>query len=204
MAEFEIGVIALPNAPVSYAQRGGNLPIVVGHGDATASVGMHLFYRSGPRWAIGAGALFAPLPTTDTEYGETGLPRTHSRSYLWLGAEARYIPLHLKTVEAWIGVEVGGVVIADRFTTQTAPVPSDIGTSQVTVRTEGLSVGGQVGADWAFAERLTLGLALRLNAWVLPSFFSDAQCTPIGDCGTLNGTVLESEAGIRLSYRIPL
>jgi len=203
-AEFELGVIALPSAPISRSQQGGNLPIgTIGHGDATASLGLHILYRAGPDWAIGAGALFAPRPTSDTEYGgSTGLTRTHARSYLWLGGELRYIPIHLRTVEAWIGASVGGVVVADRFDTTTSPVPPDLGTSVVTVSTEGGSVGLQIGGEWAFAERLLLGLVIRYDQWVLPS--GQPSCTPILDCATLHGPVTELELGLRLGYRIPL
>jgi hypothetical protein len=203
MAELELGAILLPTAPISPAQRGGNLPIVVGHGDATASLGLHVLYRAGDEWAFGAGALFAPRPTTDSEYGgASGLKRTHSRSYLWLGGEGRYIPIHLRTVEAWLGISVGGVIIADRFDTSTAPVPPDLGTSVVTVSTEGFSVGLQTGGEWAFAERLIIGYAVRLDHWILPS--GSGSCTPIYDCATLTGPVTEIELGLRLGYRIPL
>jgi hypothetical protein len=203
IAEFELGVMALPTAPISAGQQGGNLPIgTIGHGDATASVGMHLLFRGGPNWAIGAGALFAPRPTSDNNYGvANGPPRSHARSYLSLGGEGRYIPIHFKTVEAWVGVSVGAVIVADRFDTTTAPVPSDLGTSEVTVRTEGFSVGLQTGGEWAFAERLIIGFALRLNRWVLPS---QSECTPIGDCSTLVGSVTELELGLRFGYLIPL
>lgn len=203
LAELELGFIALPNAPISPGQRGGNLPIgTIGHGDATAIVGIHFLYRGGSDWEIGAGALFAPIPTSDNTYGgASGLSRTHSRSYLWLGGEARYIPLHLKTLEAWVGFTIGGIIVADRFDTAATPVPPILGSSEVTVRTEGGSVGVEAGGDWAFSERLSLGLALRLDHWILPA---EPSCTPIGDCSTLTGPVAEIEFGIRLGYRIPL
>jgi hypothetical protein len=203
IAELELGFIALPTAPISPGQSGGNLPIgTIGHGDATASVGMHLLYRGGPDWAVGAGALFAPHPTADNSYGDAnGLQRTHSRDYLWMGAEGRYIPLHLRTVEAWVGIEAGGVVVADRYDTAATPVPSDLGTSEVTVRTEGFSVGIQMGGEWAISQSVILGFALRLNNWILPA---SESCTPTGDCATLTGPVTEIEFGLRLGYRIPL
>jgi hypothetical protein len=206
IAELEVGFIALPTAPISPGQRGGNLPIgTIGHGDATASVGMHLLYRGGVDWAVGAGALFAPHPTADTSYGDAaGLQRTHSRDYLWMGAEGRYIPLHLRTVEAWVGIAAGGVVVADRYDTSTSnqvPVPPDLGTSEVTVRTEGFSIGLQTGGEWAISETVILGFALRFDNWILPA---SEQCTPTGDCATLTGPVTEIEFGLRLGYRIPL
>jgi hypothetical protein len=202
IAEFELGFIALPNAPISPGQKGGNLPaLTIGHGDATASVGMHLLFRGGPDWAFGAGALFAPKPTADTTQ-TNGITRTHSRDYLWMGGEGRYIPLHLRTIEAWIGLAVGAVVVADRYTTSTSiQVPTDLGTPQVTVRTEGFALGIQAGGEWALTENVILGLALRFDNWILPA--SEA-CTPTNDCATLNGPVTEIEFGLRLGYRISL
>jgi hypothetical protein len=201
IAEFELGFIALPNAPISPSQRGGNLPIVtIGHGDATASTGLHLLYRGGTDWAFGAGALFAPKPSADTTV-VNGIVRTHARDYLWMGGEGRYIPLHLRTVEAWVGIAVGGVVVADRFTTETTTVPPDLGTPQVTVRSEGFAVGLQAGGEWALTESVVVGLALRFDNWILPS---KPDCTPTNDCATLTGPVTEIEFGLRLGYRIPL
>jgi hypothetical protein len=204
IAELELGFIALPNAPISTSEQGGHLPLgtTIGHGDATASMGMHLLYRGGADWAIGAGALFCPTPTSDTTV-VNGITRTHSRDYLWMGGEGRYIPLHLKTVEAWVGLAVGGVVVADRFTTAATAVPSDLGTAQVTVRSEGLALGLEAGGDWEPAEHVVLGLAVRFNNWILP-VNTEQQCTPIGDCASLSGPVTEIEFGIRLGYRISL
>jgi hypothetical protein len=203
--ELDLGAIVLPNAPISPAQRGGSLPIgTLGHGDATASVGLHFLYRGGPDWAIGAGALFSPLPTSDPEYGSSqGYQQTHSRSYMWLGTEARYIPLRLRTLEGWIGFTVGAVIVADRFESTAPSTPSEAftGPPEVTVRTEGVSVGVQAGGDWAFTERLTFGLAVRVDNWILPA---TPLCSPIGDCATLTGPVSEFEIGFRLGYRIPL
>ena len=161
---------------------------------------MHLVFRGGADWAIGAGALFCPKPTADTTV-VNGVTRTHSRDYLWMGGEGRYIPLHLKTVEAWVGIAVGGVVVADRFTTDTTPVPSDLGTPQVTVRSEGFAVGLQTGGEWALTESVILGLAVRFDNWILPA---NQGCTPTNDCATLTGPVTEIEFGLRLGYRIPL
>src|SRR5439155_26199587 len=96
--------------------------------------------------------------------------RSHARSYLQLGTEGRYIPIHLKTLEAWVGLTFGAVIIADRYVTNSGEdVPQLLGTKEVTVRTEGLSFGIQGGLDWMFAERLVAGLALRLDKWLLPS-----------------------------------
>src|SRR5262249_18165901 len=156
VAEAEIGVIALPTAPIS-GHRGGDTPIgTIGKGDATLQTGVHLLYRGGREWAIGAGTLFGPRPTAGGEYGRARRRwGTHARSYLTIGTEGRYIPVHLKTLEAWVGATFGAVVIADRYVTNSAvSVPAILGSKEVTVRTEGLSLGLQAGLDWMFAERL--------------------------------------------------
>jgi hypothetical protein len=147
--------------------------------------------------------MFAPRPTADDTYGgASGLQRTHSRSYLTMGGEFRYIPLHFKAAEVWVGATAAALVVADRFVTNAGdPVPEILGLKEVTVRSEGLSIGGEVGGDYLFAERVFLGLAARFNHWLLPT---TPTCTPIGDCSTLNGPVTEIEVGIRLGYRIPL
>ena len=172
-------------------------------GDATLQTGIHLLFRATPLWAFGAGALFGPSPTSDNQYGGLGgLRRTHSRSYLLLGGDVRYFPVTLKWVEFWVGLTGGGVVIADRFTTDDAPsVPTILGTKDVTVRTEGLAVGAQAGVDWMFADRFVAGLALRGDRWFLPN---TPGCTSIGDCATLVGVVSAIEVGLTLGYRIPL
>src|SRR5215472_9031884 len=88
IAELEGGVIILPTAPIN-GHPGGNTPLgTIGRGDATVLAGIHVLYRGGRDWALGAGALFAVHPTSDTQYGgSSGLPRTHSRNYLYLGGE---------------------------------------------------------------------------------------------------------------------
>src|SRR5262249_19763927 len=206
IAELEVGAIALPTAPISKATSGGDTPLlkgVFGKGDATIQTGLHLLYRGGRDWALGAGALFAPSPTSDTNAGGLGiLPRTHSRSYLFLGTEGRYVPLHLRWVEGWVGLTAGGIIIADRFTTDVGDrVPAILGTKEVTVRTEGFSLGVQMGLSWMFADRWVAGFAFRADRWILPN---SPQCTPIGDCATLTGTVAAFEAGLTIGYRIPL
>ena len=205
IAEAELGFIALPTAPISNNQKGGQVPFLgtISKGDATLQTGVHLLFRGGREWALGAGALFAPSPTSDHNAGGLGpLPRTHSRSYLSLGGEGRYVPLHLPWLEGWVGLTMGAIVVADRFTTDVGdPVPTILGTKQVTVRTEGFALGVQAGLSWMFAERFVAGLALRADRWVLPD---SPRCTPIGDCATLTGSVEAFEAGLTIGYRIPL
>ena len=203
VAEFEAGVIALPTAPISEARRGGDTPFGgFGKGDATVLTGLHLLYRGAPEWALGAGFLFAPAPTADTYGGLSVLPRTHSRSYLLVGVEGRYFPFRYRLAEAWVGLASSAVIIADRYSWESAPtLPAMLGSRTVTIQTEGFSLAIQAGGNWMFAERWVAGLTLRASRWILPQ---DPSCSPVGDCATLKGTVEAFEAGLTLGYRIPL
>jgi hypothetical protein len=211
MAELEAGIIALPSAPISAANRGGSTPLgTVGNGDATVQTGLHLLYRATPEWAIGAGTIFAPRPTTDPNYLGGGVPRTHSRSYLFLGGEGRYFPFRSKWFEAWVGVTAGIILIADRFTANATPDPPPIvGAKTTTVSTDGVAVGIQIGGDYLVTDQLIVGLALRADRWILPSesqepFSQTSSCDAIGDCPTLTGSVAAFELGVTVGYRLPL
>jgi hypothetical protein len=209
VAEFEAGIVALPGAPISAASQGGSTPIGrFGNGDATLETGLHFVYRPTRDWAIGAGALFAPRPTNDHNYygGASSLPRTHSRSYLVLGGEGRYFAVHIRWLEAWVGVTTGAVVVSDRYATDSAPqVPSILGTNYVTTSTQGLALGGQVGADYLITDQWVLGLTFRGEAWFLRNLSpGSSQCDALGDCPTLSGTVGAVEIGLGVGYRIPL
>jgi hypothetical protein len=212
LAELEAGIIALPSAPVSPANRGGAIPLVgakVGNGDATAEIGAHVLFRAAKEWALGAGFIFAPRPTTDPNYlGGMGIPRTHSRSYLFLGGEARYFPLRSRWFEFWTGLTAGVLLIADRFTTNATPDPPPIvGTKTTTVNTEGFAVGMQIGADYLITDQWLVGLALRADQWILPAqkpFSQESSCDAIGDCPTLTGSVQAFELGVTVGYRIAL
>ncbi len=205
IAELEAGIIALPNAPISPGQRGGDAPIVgrIGRGDATLQTGLHVLYRWNRDYAIGAGAIFAPSPTSDDQYGGlSGLPRTHSRSYLFFGFEGRYIPLHVRDFEAWVGLSSGAVIIADRFTTELSDrVPTILGTPDVTIRTEGFALGAQAGGSYYLSENWIAGANVRGYHWLLPETRS---CSSIGDCATLAGSVQVFELGLTIGYRLPL
>jgi hypothetical protein len=204
IAEFEAGIIALPTAPISAGQSGGATPFgTIGRGDATVQTGLHVLYRWNRHFAIGAGLRVSPLPTADTEYGGLrALPRTHSRSYLFMGGEGRYIPIHYKFLEAWLGLSVGGVVIADRFTTNAGDdVAPIIGTKEVTVRTEGFAFGVQFGSSYFLSENWIAGATFRAYRWILPE---TQRCSSIGDCATLSGTVEALEFGLTIGYRLPL
>jgi hypothetical protein len=211
VAAIEAGIIALPTAPISQAFQGGNTPFgPVGKGDATVLTGLHLLFRANRDWAFGATGMFAPRPTSDPLSSTTGnVTRTHSRSYLFLGGEARYYPFRLRWLEGWIGAQAGGVVIADRFSSNVAAVPGFLGTATVTVSTEGFALGLQAGADYLITEQWVLGLVARADAWFLPSsgqkpFSQVSACDALGDCPTVSGTVAAFEFGLTLAYQLAL
>src|SRR5207244_3725607 len=82
---------------------GGDVPFVqVGNGDATIQLGVHIFYRPFRDWAFGANFLFDPKPTASTCDTQSGLARTCSRAYFFIGGEARYIPLHWRSIEGFV------------------------------------------------------------------------------------------------------
>lgn len=207
VAELGAGIIALPTAPISQAQRGGNTPFgTFGRGDATVQIGLNVLYRWSREFAAGAGFLFAPSPTSDDQYGTLGglrnLPRTHARSYLFFGGEGRYIPVHYRFIEAWVGVSAGGVVIADRFTTDVGEdVPPILGRKEVTIRTQGFALGVEFGGSYYLTENVIAGLNIRTSRWFLPE---TARCSSIGDCATLSGTVEAFQLGATIGYRLPL
>jgi hypothetical protein len=204
IAEADLGVIALPGAPVSASRRGGDVPFVtIGRGDATLLVGLKALARVSREFELGAGLRFGPSPTTDDEYGgATGLRRTHSRSYMLISTEARYIPFRWGDFEGWMGAIVGLTVIADRYTTQNgASVPTILGERTVTIRSEGLSIGAQGGVLWNLSDHWVTGFMMRTSAWMMPR---TPRCSPIGDCATLSGPIVAIEGGLTLGYRVPL
>jgi hypothetical protein len=204
LAMLEAGIIALPFAPISQATRGGATPFgAVGTGDSTLLMGLRTLFRLDPSWGLGAGILLGPRPTTE-EYALPGtdIERIHSRSYFTVSGELRYFPVRISWVEIWCGVIGGIVTIADRYETANAPrLPKILGTPATTVRTEGLSLGAQIGADGMLTERWTLGVTLRSQAWVLPT---TARKNAFGDVATVTGLVAVEEVAVNVGYRIGL
>jgi hypothetical protein len=206
VAVLEGGIIVLPNAPVSQSHPvQQDVPFLPAgqQADATIQLGIHVMYRPFRDWAFGANFFFDPKPTSDTYYGGTqSLPRTHSRAYFLIGGEGRYIPLHAKAIEGWIGAQTGVVIVADRFTTDAGiPKPAIFGDREVSLSSEGFFFGAQIGVDWFVSDRVVLGLVSRYNHWILPG---QPKCTPIGDCTTLTGNVDSIDLGFTVGYRLSL
>ncbi len=203
LALLEGGIIVLPNAAVSSSTHGGDVPFVpVGNGDATIQLGIHILYRPFRDWAFGANFLFDPKPTSSTCDTESGLSRTCTRAYFFIGGEGRYIPLHWRSFEGFIGAQTGVVIVADRFTTNAGIAkPAIFGDREYSLSTEGFFIGAQLGVDWYISDRIVVGLLSRYNHWVLPE---QPKCSPILDCTTLTGGVDSIDFGFTLGYRISL
>ena len=121
---------------------------------------------------------------------------------MFLGVEGRYVPFQYRYFEGWVGVSTGAVIVADRFTTEAGDdVPTILGERPVTIRTEGFALGVQAGGNYYITENWIFGAHLRGYHWVLPQ---GRQCSSIGDCATLTGTVDALELGLTIGYRLPL
>ncbi len=204
IALLEAGIITLPFAPISPSQKGEIFSVpITPHGDATIQLGIHILYRPVRDWSFGANFLFDPQPSADSEYGGlSGLSRTHSRAYFFIGGEGRYIPLHARAIEGFVGAQTGVVIVADRFTTNAGiEKPAIFGDREVSLSNEGFFLGAQIGVDWFISDRVVAGLITRYNHWFLPE---QPKCSPILDCTTLNGNVDSFDFGFTLGYRISL
>jgi hypothetical protein len=211
VAELEGGIIALPSAPISKANPSANSAFfgsgtkLFGKGDATILAGLHFLYRWAPQWAFGAGFLFGPSPTAESIPSAPGASRSHSRNYLTVSAQGRFIPLRSRYFEGWVGLALGGVVIADHYETDTPDIyqqyPSVVGSRESNVRTEGFAIGAQAGVSWLVSPSWVIGFAGRVDRWFLPS---SPQCDVIYDCATITGAVTAFEMGLTVGYRVPL
>ncbi len=205
IAMIEAGIIVLPNAPVSQSTYGGSVPFTqVGSGDATIQLGIHIIYRPFRDWSFGANFLFDPSPTSSAleSPSDPTLSREHTRAYFFAGGEGRFIPLHWRSIEGFIGAQTGVVIVADRFTTNAGiPKPSIFGEREVSLSSEGFYIGAQLGLDWYISDKVVAGLVSRYNHWLLPE---QPKCSPIGDCTSLQGNVDSIDFGFTLGYRINL
>jgi hypothetical protein len=215
IANVGLGVVALPNAPISVANRGGATPFgTVGSGDATLNFLIHLIYHSGKDWMVGAVGFLTPAPTSDSAYaGNTDLPnavrRSHSRGYMFAGIEARYVPWRYRAFQIWTGLAAGAVVVADRFVNEEAtPVSTVLGTREITITSEGFAIGVQAGGDYMLDDHWVFGVDVRADRWLLPTAkpdpLRDPTCSSLGDCPTITGTVEAIMFGLSIGYRIQL
>jgi len=200
VAQLGVGVLSLPAADVCLRQQ----PCT--KGDNSIEADFWQLYRANRYFAIGAGASVALVPVTDnppSELGNAGA-RTHTRSYFLVEGQGRYYAVRAETFEAWLGVTAGVVIVSDRYAIDQpgdSRMPAIIGPRASTVRTEGASVGGLIGASWSFAPNWSLGVSARYMQWFLPHI---AATTVFLDRATLTDQQAALNFGISCSYRIAL
>lgn len=197
LAQLGVGVLTLPAASVCLA----TLPCT--KGDTSIEANFWQFYRANRLFAIGAGASVALRPTSDTTTTETGQARNHSRSYFLVEGQGRFYFVHAIPFEAYLGATVGGIVLSDRYSNPgSAPVTiAIIGPRVITLRTEGLSLGGVLGFSWFFAANWALGASVRYLRWFLPH---EAATTVFLDRASLTDQQSAFDLGFSATYRIAL
>jgi hypothetical protein len=198
VAQLGVGLLTLPAADVCLAGRSCT------KGDNSIELDFWQLYRANRYFAVGAGATVAITPVTDNPpTPDPTINRTHTRSYFLVEATARYYGVRAPTFEAWIGLTAGGVIVSDRYGIDLSNKPSIalIGPAAATVRTEGGTIGGLLGANWSFAPNWSLGFTARYMQWFLPN---TAAMTVFLDKASLTGTQSAFNFGISCSYRIAL
>ena len=170
-------------------------------GETSLAVGLMALVRLG-NFAVGAGADVAfGLRTEHT----TQQGRDHGRGYFSFDGLFRYYLPPLKRLDWWVGASIGAVVVSDSWSTPVDRVPhSDtrfVGPERLTLRSEGFTIGPNIGAHWRFSTRWLVGTHLRYTNWIFPS---NRASTPLGDNASLAGRVDAIELGVLLGFRIGL
>jgi hypothetical protein len=203
MAEFGVGWLTLPGANVCGEQTNCE------RGDTSLALEAWQLYRANLRFAFGAGVALGLVPTTDAPRsgpepveGEESMERTHSRGYLTIEGITRYYPFVGESLEAWVGITGGLVVLSDTFDTEPGRYQKAlIGSRGVTIRSEGYTVGLAGGVAYALAPNWSLGATLRYGNWFLPS---RAEVDPLGDRASLTGRNTMFAIGLNIAYRVAL
>jgi hypothetical protein len=203
LAQLGLGLITLPAADVCLT------PEQCTKGDTSLEVSFWQMYRANRYFAIGAGTSLALNPTVDNPPSDTAIKRNHTRGYFSVEAQGRYYALRMDLIELWLGITAGGVIISDRYAvaeddhaiTSSASQPAIIGPRSTTVRTEGLTVGGVMGAQWTIAPNWAIGAAFRYARWFVPD--TPAKSAFL-DSATLTGQQSVLYLGLLCSYRIVL
>jgi hypothetical protein len=195
MAEFGVGLLALPGAEVCVERTEAGCS----KGDQTLAVSAWPLFRFG-RFVLGAGVVVGLTPTTDAPRNDPPeIPRDHKRSYFTVEAASRYyIPL-TESLEGFVGLNAGLVVVNDTFSSDKAV--SDfalIGPQGATLLTEGATIGVGAGLNYKITDNWVLGGSLKLSSWFLPR---EPDSTVFGDEASLNGRITTVELGLSVAYR---
>jgi hypothetical protein len=201
MAEVGLGWLTLPGAEVC-TERGENPDCR--RGDSSLALEAWQIFRLPSGFAVGGGVMLGLTPTTDAPARELpDIPRDHSRGYLTVEGTMRYYPYVGESLEGWMGLTAGLVVISDSFSTQRSSNEEKplIGPSGVVVRTEGGTFGMAGGLAYEFARNWTFGGNLRLGSWFLPN---EPDVSPLGDEASLVGQISVFVVTLNIAYRVQL
>jgi hypothetical protein len=198
MAEVGVDMLTLPGAEVCVERSKG-----CEQGDTSFGLEIWQLYRAHPRLAFGAGAALALITTTDAPRSDPeGITRDHNRGYLTVEGIVRYYPYVERTIEAWVGLVAGLVVVSDSFKVQEETTEKAlVGPRGTTIRTEGYTVGLAVGAAYALSPQWSLGANLRYGNWFLPQ---DPERDVLGDEASLTGRNTMFALALGVGYRISL
>ncbi len=196
IAEAGFGWLTLPGADVCS-------PVGCKAGDTSFELDAWQLYRQNVRLAFGAGILLGLIPTTDAPQTDPeGIKRDHSRRYLSIEGVLRYYPYVAQTVEIWLGLTGGLVVVADRFEVvdeyEDQPL---IGPQGVTIRTEGGSLGLALGGAYELSQNWSIGGSFRSGMWFLPAV---PATNALRDEASVAGRNSVFSLGFNVAYRIPL
>ena len=201
MAEVGLGWLTLPGAEVC-VQRGANPDC--NRGDSSLALEAWQIFRLPSAFAVSGGVMLGLTPTTDAPPHEIpDVQRNHTRGYLTIEGMMRYYPYVGESVEGWLGLTTGLVVLSDTFSTVTPSGEQKplIGGAGVVVRTEGGSLGMGGGLAYEFARNWTFGGNLRLGSWFLPVAPAES---PFGDEASLVGQISWFVVTVNVAYRVQL
>ncbi len=199
LAEAGIGVLALPFAKLCSNRAEDRCTT----GDMAMMAEVWQLLRANRLLAAGAGVTAGLFPSADTPAAEPDdLEREHSRQYLLVEGTVRFFLWSSPTWEGWAGATSGLVVVRDTFLSQAHLTDQALlGPRGSTVRTEGLVLGGALGASYPLAANWRLGGSLRCAFWSLPR---EPATNALGDEASLSGRTISTVVGMSLTYRVSL
>lgn len=196
IAEFGFGWLTLPGASICVELLGG-----CREGDTSFLLDAWQLYRANTRFAFGAGLMLGLIPTNNPPPPK-GREREHSRQYFTVEGTVRYYPYVGQSVEWWVGVTGGLVVVSDRFVVEAqGPDRALLGPRGVTIRTEGGSLGIAGGPVFALTKNWAIGGTLRYGYWFLPD---TPAVDPFGSPASLTGGNQVISLGIAVAFRMAL
>ncbi len=198
IAEVGLGWLLLPRAVVC-----GDPNTECERGDTTPTIEIWNLVRLPIGFAFGAGLTLGLIPTADVPPDNPpGVDRTHRRGYMTIEGIARYYPFQGETLEGWVGLGPGLVVVSDNFSSRAGLSENAyVGNPGVTLFTEGLSVMAAVGLSISLTEHWYLGAGLRGGVWRVPD---TPAVSPLGDEASITGTNGVIYGGLSIAFRTKL